>query len=54
MQLWTNLHEDEKLQHIEQKEEGLNTVVQELKKRKKAMNISDKVKSAHELKNLET
>jgi plasmid maintenance system antidote protein VapI len=52
MQLWTNLQEDEKLQQLEQKEEGVNTTVQELKKRKKAMNISDRLKSAQELKNL--
>jgi hypothetical protein len=34
-QLWTNLQEDEKLQELEQKEEGVNTAVQELKQKKR-------------------
>jgi plasmid maintenance system antidote protein VapI len=52
MQLWTNLQEDEKLQELDKKEEGVNTAVQELKQRQKVMTISDRLKSAQEMKNL--
>jgi plasmid maintenance system antidote protein VapI len=37
--LWMNLQEDEKLQELEQKEEGVNIVLQDLKQRKKVMKI---------------
>jgi plasmid maintenance system antidote protein VapI len=52
VQLWKNLQEDEKLQTLEQKEERVNTSAHELKKKKKAMNIQERLRSAHELKNL--
>jgi hypothetical protein len=38
-QLWMSLQEDEKMQELERKEEGVNTVVQDLKQKKKAMKI---------------
>jgi hypothetical protein len=52
-QLWTNLQEDGKLQELDQKEEGINTVMQELKQKKKTMTIPDRLKSAQEMKNLQ-
>jgi hypothetical protein len=52
VQLWTSLQEDEKLQALEQKEEGINTIVQELNQKQKAMNIQERPRSAQELKNL--
>jgi hypothetical protein len=52
-QLWTSLQEDEKLQALEQKEESINTTMQELKQKKKAMNIQERLRSTQELKNLQ-
>jgi hypothetical protein len=51
--LWKNLQEDGKLQELDQKEEGVNTPMQELKQKQKVMTISDRLKSAQEMKNLQ-
>jgi hypothetical protein len=45
-QLWTSLHEDEKLQALEQKKERVNIVAHDLKKKRKEMNIHDRPRSA--------
>jgi hypothetical protein len=42
--IWTSLEEDEKIQQLEQREEKLNIVVQDLKKRQKTMDISLRLK----------
>jgi hypothetical protein len=52
-QIWTSLEEDEKIQQLEQREEKLNVVVQDLKKRQKTMDISLRMKATQELKNLQ-
>jgi hypothetical protein len=51
--IWTSLKEDEKIQQLEQREEKLNMVVQDLKKRKNTMDISFRMKFMQELKNLQ-
>jgi hypothetical protein len=51
--IWTSLEEDEKIQQLEQREEKLNVVVQDLKKRQKTMDISLRMKVVQELKNLQ-
>jgi hypothetical protein len=51
-QIWTSLEEDEKIQQLEQREEKMNVVAQDLKKRQKNMDISLRMKTTQELKNL--
>jgi hypothetical protein len=46
------MQEDEKLQDLDKKKEGLNTAEHDLKKNQKTMTISDKLRSAQELKSL--
>ena len=50
-QLWTSLEEEEKLQALEQKEERTKSSSQDLKKKKKDMNIQHRLMSMKELKN---
>jgi hypothetical protein len=44
-QLWTKLQEDDKLQELDQKEEGVNTMLQELKQKQKMMTILDRLRT---------
>jgi hypothetical protein len=52
-QIWTSLGEDERIQQLDQREEKINSVVQDIKQRKKEMSISYRLKRAHEMNNLE-
>jgi hypothetical protein len=53
-QIWTILEEDEKVQQWDQKEERINTAIQELKQQKKTMRITECLKGTQEMKNLQT
>jgi hypothetical protein len=48
-----SLAEDEGIQQLDQREEKMNVTVQDLKQRQKMMSISDRLKSAQEMKNMQ-
>jgi hypothetical protein len=45
--------EDEKIQQIDQREEKINAIVKDIKKRHKTISISDSLKSMQEMKKLQ-
>jgi hypothetical protein len=51
--IWMSLEEDEGIQQLDQREEKVNVAVQYLKQRKKEMPISERMKVAQEMKNLQ-
>jgi hypothetical protein len=53
VQIWTSLEEDEKVQQLDQQEEKVNTAMQDLKLRQKAMSITEILKGMQEMKNLQ-
>jgi tRNA A58 N-methylase Trm61 len=48
------LKEDERVQQLDQQEEKISTAMQELKKLKKDMSITERLKDTHEMKTLQT
>jgi hypothetical protein len=53
-QLWTTLEEDEQVQQWDQEEERVSAAIQELKKRKKAMSITEHMKGTQDMKKLQS
>jgi hypothetical protein len=51
--IWTGLEEDEKIHHMEKREDKLNIAVQNMKKRQKTMAISLRLKAAQDMKKLQ-